>query len=371
MLKVMNVISDSNIGGAGKCILTFLKYYDKSKIDLKVVIPKGSLLKKELEALGANIIEADGIADTSLSVNGIASLRKIFSQHKPDVIHAHATMSARFAGRLYGKAKIVFTRHSVFEPSKRISQGIGKAINGFVNNSTADKIIAVAEAAKDNIVRTGVNPDKIKVIKNGVEPLRVVSDEEKLRLKSNYNVGNDEFLLGIVARLNYVKGHVYILEALKKLIDDGIKVKLLIAGTGDYEEEIRNKIAELDIAENVIMAGFITDVTGIMNILDLNLNASFGTEATSLSLLEGMSIGLPAVVSDFGGNPGVVEHGVNGLIFNKCDSQDMYDKLKNLLTDEVAMSKLKDGSLRVFEKQFRAEVMTKAIEKVYEDVVGE
>ena len=124
---------------------------------------------------------------------------------------------------------------------------------------------------------------------------------------------------------------------LKKLIDDGIKVKLLVAGTGDYEDEIRAKISELGIASNVIMAGFITDVTGIMNILDLNLNASFGTEATSLSLLEGMSIGLPAVVSDFGGNPGVVQHGVNGLIFKKCDSDDMYQKLKGLLTDKAYM----------------------------------
>ncbi len=370
MLKVINVISDTNIGGAGKCILTFLKYYDKSKIDLKVVIPRGSLLKAELEALGAYIIEADGIADKSLSAKGISSLKKIFACYKPDVIHAHAVMSARFAGRLYGKAKIVFTRHSVFEPSKRISKGIGRCVNGFINNTTADRIIAVAEAAKDNIVKTGVNPDKITVIKNGVEPLRVISDEEKLRLKSNYNVGADDFLLGIVARLNYVKGHVYILEALKRLIDDGIKVKLLVAGTGDYENEIRKKISGLNIAENVIMAGFVSDVTGIMNILDLNLNASFGTEATSLSLLEGMSIGLPAVVSDFGGNPGVVEHGVNGLIFEKCSSDDMYEKLKALLTDESAMARLREGALKVFEKQFRAEVMTGAIENIYREVVG-
>ena len=368
MLKIINVISDSNIGGAGKCILTFLKYYDKSRFDVKVVVPTGSALKEELLSLGAYVIEADGIADKSLSAKGIRELKKIFKAHKPDVIHCHASMSARFAGRLYGKAKIVFTRHSVFEPSKRISRGIGKAINGFVNNATADKIIAVAEAAKDNIVATGVSAKKITVIKNGVEPLKYVSEEEKLRLKSNYNVNDGEYLIGIVARLNYVKGHIYILEALKKLVDDGIKVKLLIAGTGDYEEEIRSAIARLDIAENVIMAGFVTDVTGIMNILDLNINASFGTEATSLSLLEGMSIGLPAVVSDFGGNPGVVSHGVNGLIFKKCDSDDLYNKLHGLLTDDEEMARLKVGALKVFEEQFRAEVMTDSIQKIYEEV---
>lgn len=368
MLKVMNVISDSNIGGAGKCIITFLKYYDKKRFDVKTVVPRGSLLKKELEALGGEVIEADGIADKSLSVKGIRELKRIFKRYKPDIIHAHAAMSARIAGRMYGKARIVFTRHSVFEPSKKISVGIGKAINGFINNSTADRIIAVADAAKENIVKTGVKPEKITVIKNGVEPISVITEDEIARLKSKYNVADGEYLLGIVARLNRVKGHIYILEALRRILDDGIKVKLLIAGTGDYEDEIRAKISELGIASNVIMAGFVPDVTGIMNILDLNLNASFGTEATSLSLLEGMSIGLPAVVSDFGGNPGVIENGVNGLIFKKCDSEDLYEKLKILLTDKDETARLKSGCREVFEKRFRAEVMTDAIQKVYEEV---
>ena len=158
MIKVINVISDTNIGGAGKCVLTFLKYYSRDRIDLVVVIPTGSLLKPEIEKLGGKFIEVDGIADKSLDFKAIGKLLNIFKEQKPDIIHCHAAMSARIAGKLYGKAKIVYTRHSVFEPSKTISKGIGKVINGFVNNSTADKIIAVAEAAKDNIVKTGVNP---------------------------------------------------------------------------------------------------------------------------------------------------------------------------------------------------------------------
>ena len=78
MIKVVNVISDTNIGGAGKCVLTFLKYYDKADIDLTVVVPRGSLLIPEIEKLGARYIETDGIADKSLGRDGIAKLKKIF-----------------------------------------------------------------------------------------------------------------------------------------------------------------------------------------------------------------------------------------------------------------------------------------------------
>lgn len=369
MINVINVISDTNIGGAGKCLLTYLKYHNKEKYNVMVVLPKGSLLCPEIKKLGVRYIEVDGMADRSLDWKAIGKLTSIFRQEKPQIIHAHACMAARFAGRIYGKAKIIYTRHSVFAPGKAISRGLGKCINGMVNNATADRIIAVAEAAKENLVQTGVNPQKIVVVKNGVEPVGRVDEEEKKRLRSNYNVLDGETLIGIAARLNEVKGHVYMVEALKMLIDDGFQVKLIIAGTGDYEPVIREKIRELGMETHVIMAGFVSDVTGLVNILDINLNASFGTEATSLALLEGMSMGIPAVVSDFGGNPGVIQDGINGFLFPKCDSTAMYHKIKLLLADRALYQKMSENCLSVFEKEFRAESMTERIEQVYDSVL--
>ncbi len=370
MVKVLNVISDKNIGGAGKCILTFLRHYDRAKFDVCVVLPRGSLLKPYVEELHAACIEVDGMADQSLDFGCIRALKQLFERETPDIIHAHAAMSARIAGRLYKRAKIIYTRHSVFEPPKRISKGIGKAINGAVNNYLADKIIAVAEAAKDNLTATGVNGEKIVVIKNGVDRVKLLSDAQRQAAREGYGVKSGELLLGIAARLTEVKGHITILEALRRLRDDGFPAKLLIAGTGPYEATIRDKIEELHLSDAVILAGFISDVTTFMNIIDVNVNASFGTEATSLSLLEGMSLGKPAVVSDFGGNPGVIYEGVNGFLFPTKDSQAMYQKLKQLASSEKIMNDLRDGSLKVFEKEFLAEHTTKRIETVYLEVLG-
>lgn len=63
------------------------------------------------------------------------------------------------------------------------------------------------------------------------------------------------------------------------------------------------------------LLGFRSDVAALLSILDVQLNASYGTEATSMALLEGMSLGLPSIVSDYGGNPWLVKDGDNGLIF--------------------------------------------------------
>ena len=118
--------------------------------------------------------------------------------------------------------------------------------------------------------------------------------------------------MSIVARLEDIKGHDYFIEAADRLLHKGIKARFYIAGTGSYENHLKEKVKSMNRQEQIIFTGFISDVDKLMSITDVQANAAFGTEATSLALLEGMSLGIPAVVSDFGGNPGVIKNGQNG-----------------------------------------------------------
>ena len=62
-IKVIEVSSDTNIGGAGKCLLTLLENFDYNTFDIKVVLPKNSLLKPHIDKMNIPVIEVDGIAD--------------------------------------------------------------------------------------------------------------------------------------------------------------------------------------------------------------------------------------------------------------------------------------------------------------------
>ena len=296
-IKVIEVSSDTNIGGAGKCLLTLLENFDYNTFDVKVVLPKNSLLKPHIDKMNIPVIEVDGIADKSLDFAAVKKLRMIFKRERPDIVHTHASMSARIAAKQAG-AKVVYTRHSVFEPSKKISRGIGKVINGMINNHYADSIIAVAEAAKDNLTDTGVKESKIKVILNGVDGLTPVSTDEKRIIKERFNLPDGYKAVSIVARLEDIKGHDYFIEAADRLLQKGIKARFYIAGTGSYENHLKEKVKNMNRQEQIIFTGFISDVDKLMSITDVQANASFGTEATSLALLEGMSLGIPAVVSE-------------------------------------------------------------------------
>ena len=332
-IKVIEVSSDTNIGGAGKCLLTLLENFDYNTFDVKVVLPKNSLLKPHIDKMNIPVIEVDGIADKSLDFAAVKKLRMIFKREKPDIVHTHASMSARIAAKQAG-AKVVYTRHSVFEPSKKISRGIGKVINGMINNHYADSIIAVAEAAKDNLTDTGVKESKIKVILNGVDGLTPVSTDEKRIIKERFNLPDGYKAVSIVARLEDIKGHDYFIEAADRLLQKGIKARFYIAGTGSYENHLKEKVKNMNRQEQIIFTGFISEV-----------------------------------VSDFGGNPGVIKNGQNGYIVPKQNSKALADNLEVLLTDQKLYDYMSQGAKKIFRKTFTAQAMTKQTEQVYLDLM--
>lgn len=363
MIKVLNIISDSNIGGAGKCVLIFGENYDREKVDLTVAVPEKSLLIPELKKRNVKFKEVKYIADCSLSRKGIGELKKLIRELKPDVVHTHASMSGRIAAKLAGVKKIVYTLHCVYEPSKKMKSLPGKLANKFVSSVFSHKIIAVAQAAKDNLTAVGINEKKINVILNGITPVRVFSDDEKASLRKRFCVEDGEKVISIIARLEPVKGHKCFIDAAEIIKKRGYNAKFIIAGTGSAEEELKKYASEKNA--NVLFTGFINDPESLAAITDISANASYGTEATSISLLEGMSLGNPAVVSDYGGNPGVIQDGVNGFIFPVHDSEAMADKIQLLIDDTKLYNMMSENALRIFEEKFKADVYARNIENIY------
>jgi glycosyltransferase involved in cell wall biosynthesis len=363
LLKVINVISDSNIGGAGTQLLTFLRGYDRGAMSVTVALPRGSQLINRLKEAGTEYTELDGLADRSLSGGGIISLAKFLRAEQPNIVHTHASMSARIAARAVPRARIVYTRHSVFPNKRAVTVFPGKQLYGAVNNFFAHKIIAVSPAARDNIIEAGVNPKKIEVIFNGVEAVNRLTPEEKRETRGANGLPEDAFLCGTFARLTPVKGHEYILDA-AKLLHNNKGIKIVIAGAGELEAALKERAAKEGL-DNVIFKGFVQDAPRVIASMDLLLNASYGTEATSLFLLEGMSAGVPAVVSCYGGNPYVIKDGSNGLVTPVRDGNAIAEAVTRIAGDPVMYRKLSKHAVETYNERFTAELMVKNIERLY------
>ncbi len=369
MIRVLNLISDTNIGGAGRVILTYLRYADRDKFEPVVAIPQGSLLKPSLEEAGVPVYEVDGMADRSYHKDDVAALKALIRQVKPDLVHTHASLSGRIAAKRC-HVPVVYSRHSAFPVPAQLKRPPGRWVNKLLNEHYADHIIAVSPATRDNLTEGGISPKKITVVMNGVAPVEQTSPAERTALREELGLASDAFVFGILARIEDYKGHLCLVHAAKLLKEQGREnFRILIAGTGSFEPEVARAVVEMGVSDVVQMLGFRSDVTALLNILDVQLNASYGTEATSMALLEGMSLGLPSIVSNYGGNPYVVEDGGNGLVFPCHDSQALCACMARLMDEPDTLAAMRGRAKELFQQRFTGQVFARSTEQIYLDVL--
>ena len=360
-ISVTHVISDTNIGGAGRVLINLLKNYDRDKFEMRVIVPAGSRLSDIIRGMGISISELDMPGDRSFSIKATMEIFRELKRTKPDIVHTHAFLSARIAARMAGVRCVILTRHSVFDQAGYKKGWLYRTFIGSWNSRFCDRIIAVSPAAATNIIETGTKQDKISVVFNGVDAQKTITDEQKREVREKYGLGTNDFVCAIIARLEEEKGHKYILETASMVEKD---VSVLIVGTGSLADSLMSDADKMGL-KNVYFTGFVKDIYLIENIMDVQLNASFGTEATSLSLLEGMSLGVPAVVTDFGGNPFVISDGDNGIIVEKKSPKAMAEAIMSLKNDQRLYDEMSRKAKEIFDKRFTSRSMARQTEKVY------
>ena len=365
MIRVLNILTDSNIGGAGRCLINYLKYCDRENFSVSVALPEGSALIPALRALDTPIFEVPGIAEKSFSLSAIGTLKDLIGREKPDIVHTHGSLSGRIAAKRSG-VRVIYTRHSAFPVPGYLKKGPGHWLNGFMGSHYADAIIAVSPATAQNLLDGGVPEKKITVMMNGVEPLTPASPEECWALREKLDIPDGVFTAGILARLEPYKGHKLLLEAAKRLKDQGRDFRILIGGSGSSQQDILDGIRDMDLSDRVMFLGFVENVSQVLSILDVQLNCSYGTEASSLALIEGMSLGLATVASDYGGNPYQVDDGVTGLLFASGNAEALSDKLAALMDDPALLKQLRTNAKTAYETRFTGAIFAANVEAVYQ-----
>ena len=203
---------------------------------------------------------------------------------------------------------------------------------------------------------------------NGVEPLKKAGEEQRNTWRREYGFGPEDFVLGILARVEVYKGHDTLFDAAQQLLSRGHRIKVLVAGEGRDLARLRER-AKAFPEGTVHFAGFVRDVERALGCMDVQINASTESETSSLSLIEGMSIGLPAVVSDIGGNPVLIRDGENGFLFPGNDSRALAQGVERLIEDRQLRADMSRRAEEIFRENYTGQQYAKHIEDVYESVL--
>jgi putative inorganic carbon (HCO3(-)) transporter len=366
---VLHILSDSNLGGAGRYLLNLFSAYDRDAYDMALVLPKGAILSQYARDLDVPVVEVDMPGEKSMDLRSILALRQVLVLVRPDIVQTHGSMSGRIAARACG-ARILYTRHSVFPISERLRSGLGHRVSGLLNRHYSDLNLAVSPAAADNLRELGLRDRDIRVVMNGVAPMEGPSPERAEALRQEFGLEKDCFTAGMFARLEPYKGQRTVLEATKRLKDQGKHLRIFICGMGPDAQALKTMRDELGLQDTVTLLGFIENVGELLGLMDVQLNASTGTEATSLSLIEGMSLGIPTVASRYGGTPYLIHEGQEGLLFAPGDSQGLGDCLLRLMEDSALRQQLGKTAKASYERGYTAEHFALGVQRVYNELLG-
>ena len=307
------------------------------------------------------VLAMEEMEDKSFDRKAFRALTKIFRAERPDIVHTHASMTARMAARQARVPYIFNTKHCMEGAPGGLAK---KILRREINAVFSDKIIAVSKAVRRSMIAGGTKPQEIAVVYNGIERIPIPSAEEKAALLSSFGGKAGEKAVGMVARLEEVKDHETFLLGAKKLLDKRKDVRFYIVGDGSLREQLEQKAAALGISEQVTFTGFLQDVEKIEAALDIAVITS-KAEALCLSILESMIAGIPAVGTDSGGVAEVIRHGENGFLIPVGDSDALAERLDELLADDAKRSAFGAQAKRDAEATFLAEQMTRKIEKLY------
>lgn len=357
-IKVCHVLTDTNIGGAGTALVNLLTACDRERFAFSVVLPYGSAAAPLVEKTGADIFFAHGIADRSAAPAAIPALTRIFRRLRPDIVHTHASLSARLAARAAAVPVIIMTRHCA-DPLPRVFSAAG----GILLRGCCTRAIAVGDDAADALAACGFPRERIDVILNGTAPLREPTEAELDAAREKLGINKDDFTVGIFARLEKRKAHEVFLEAARLCTEKAPDIRFLVVGDGSRRTELEEMSRRMGLAERVRFCSFCPDIAPLMALCAANVNTSVPGEVSSLAITEGLSLGVPPVVSRCRGSE-LLTDGC-GIVTTPGSAESTADAVMRLYSDRGLQKELSAAARLRYAEHFTACKYAQRTEAVY------
>lgn len=368
-MRVIHLIGGGDTGGAKTHVLNLLKELNQY-IDAQLFCFRKGEFSEDAAKMGIPI----QVIESGNPVLGLRELKRRLEGQKVDIIHCHGAR-----GNLMGnlikkhlKAPVVTTVHSDYRldylgrPVARLSYGT----TNMVALRRVNFYIGVSDPMTDILIDRGFPADRIYTIYNGIDfktPIQTVPKEEFLKsVGMNWQEG--DVIAGIAARLSPVKDIPTLLRAMKIACEKTSHLKLLLAGDGEDREKLENMAKELGIADKVCFAGWLSDINSFYNAIDINLLTSL-SETFPYSLTEGTRMHRATIASNVGGVPVLIDDGINGLIFEPGNEQQLAQHLLTLVEDPELRKTFGERIYQKASHEFSIDRMVEHQLEIYESIL--
>ncbi len=267
------------------------------------------------------------------------------SRRGPMVVTCHGTQLNEYRA----------TRATTRDPNHTTTDYISYRMERYAARR-ADAVIAVSEENRVDVVEQyGIPEDRMRVIPNGIRPERF------------HQARPEGPTILFVGRLHQRKGVDHLLRAMPKVRERVPEARLLVAGSGEREAQLKALKEELDLGDVVEFLGFVPDE----DLPDLYASATVFTmpslyEGFGIVMIEAMASSVPVVAFATGGAPEVIEDGVNGHL---ADPDTLADRLADVLGDPANAAAMGRKGRQLVEERYSWRAVAKRTLSVYEEVV--
>ena len=305
------VITGLAVGGAETQLVRVATRLKQRGWDVRVVtlIPPRAYVDV-LEQAGIPVATL-GIRDKRPALRPIWRLARVLREWKPDIVHSHmvhANLLARFVRPIASAKVVIGTAHNIQEGG-RLRDWLYR-----LTDPLCDLTTHVCEAGAQRYIRERmVPPHKMRVVYNGVDTERFLPDGQvRLRIRREAEIGK-QFVWLAVGRLEAPKDYPTLIRAFARVSAAREDTLLWIVGDGPLRGQLEALSREMGLQLGVRFWGLRGDVSNLMNAADAFVMSS-SWEGLPNALIEAQACGLPAVVTDVGGNAEVVIHEETGFI---------------------------------------------------------
>lgn len=356
-LKILYVDTDKQWRGGQEQLLSLMLGMKSRQHQTFLAAPSEAPLSRKAQE--ANIPMLPFQQRNDLSPSAFFRLFDIIRTRKFDIVHINSPR-AILSGSIMSKLCAVPLRIC----SRRVNFPLKSWLSSLKYNWTGTKVVAVSKSISRTLIDSGVRPELVDVIYEGVDLKRI--DNQPV---PDFPCTKNGLIVGTVAHMSPEKGHHFLLEAAQTLIKEFPETLFVFVGTGFLMSELKNKARQLEIENNVFFTGFRSDSDAFTKNFDLFCLPSL-SEGLSSAVLVAMANRLPVVATRVGGNPELVIDGKTGILVPPKESQRLAEALGQVLRYQELRETLgRNGRQRV-QESFTLLQKLDATEEIYRKLLA-
>jgi glycosyltransferase involved in cell wall biosynthesis len=363
-LRVVTLVDRPTVtGGAERLAVQVAARLDRERFESVLCASRRTdeaLLDRELADAGVEVLALE--RGSTLDVGAWRPL--VRRLRDADVIHAHmfgSNVWGTVLGRLSRVPAVIAHEHTwSFE-----GQPVRRLLDRELVGRFADAFVAVSSEDRRKMIEVeGVDPDKIRLIANGIPELAAGSGAA---VRKELGIAASTPVIGVVCELRAQKALEVLFAAAVRLREDHPALRVLVAGDGPERARLEEAVRRLGLEETVLLLGIRRDVPALLDALDVAVLSS-DYEGSPLSVLEYMAAGKPIVSTNVGGVPELIADGREGILVEPQDPAALAAAVGRLLGDPAEAKRLGERARRRQQREYSLDAMVRRIEELYEEL---